>query len=439
MLEISSQDRVDILNEFDAIVSGLVQDCGSVQDFTAKAETVATETAIQYSDDGVNPNIITPRVQDYYNYIYEGYCNTGGEALLKQISDYEKDYSGIQYTGSSTKPPTEAYVNKQVAENKAEADKVYYKNSFESQPAVPDSFTSEMQNAFKRAYTKPPAEWMDRTDTVFNKSSYESGGSEVSFTQSAQRVDWGRQIDEFGNKNVEDNILSLKALIAKYIDDNIGFNRITHIAVRSDQMIVNGVCCIPVLEPKYLTSSVFPLDSLDYIKNGLIAPLFDWSYLKDMPCLTVLDIDSTQFYLTTVASDIGVGRRAGLTTIFKYIKSLETFILNGKDVSVSEQTTEKAREVKEEIAKHKHFMNLGDGYELKSGFLNGTNSFQSWTVNNLKNYANSRGNKSLFHFAGGLVGRTLMATVGVGLNLGTHLIGGIINTFRDATNAVKEP
>ena len=442
MFEISNEDRLDILNEFDSIVTGLVQDSTSAQDFTVKADTVATETATQYSDDGINPDIITPRAQDYYNYLYDGYCNTGDEALLKQISDYETEYSGIQYTGFSTTPPKESYVSNQVAVNKAEADKVYYKNSLDSLPATENSFAVEMQNAFKQAYKKPPADWMDKTDIIFNKATYDSGGSAVSFTQSAQRVDWGRQIDEFGHKNVEDNILSLKALIAKYIDDNIGFNRITHIAVRSDQLIVNGVCCIPVLEPKYLTSSVFPLDSLDYIKNGLIAPLFDWSYLKDMPNLAVLDIDSTQFYLTVVASDLGVGRRAGLTTIFRCIKSLETFILNGREVAVSEQTTDNAREVKEEIAKYKHFLNLGDGYELRSGLLRGTNSFQSWTVNNLKSYANARGNKSLFHYTGGLIGRTLMATVGVGLNLGTHIIGkvgrGVLNVFRDATNTVKD-
>lgn len=485
-MEETSRERV--LTKFNDIVVDMYNKSKSGTDFKGKLEERAAESRIDRNKDGVDltDNTDSTSFQDKrkaYADLYLRYANSNNDdeanQLLSQITKMEEDYPELQNDKAvddilAKLSPQQAdkaeikHTAKSIEENKAQADKTYYKTSEDKKPAssnmieqsfgsgyidlnnlseaikkMTDVLTGKKEDSslyFEACKKEASKEWVDTDKVAYRKNTYESNGKTVEYTQAAQKVDWGRLISDNAKSTVY-NLEQLRTFISRQIYDYYGgFSRIKSIVVRSQQLIINDICYMPLIDRKYLNdASLFPLDTLDYIKNGYIAPLFNWRYLKKMSRLTLLDIDDTNFYISDIASDIGAGRRAGLTTIFNIVPSLEVFILGGDVVKEDEIDTEKGRKVKEKIAKFKHFTNFSDGYKLN--VYGGTNGLQNWTVGNLKTYATSRGNKGFIRFSAGLIGRGIMAGIAGTLNLGVHLIGGAFHVgshiFMDAITDVE--
>lgn len=484
-LEMSEDSQSRVMNKFCSFVDDVLATSASGTEFQGKVEESVANARIAREPDGVSLIDTSDEVsynekRKEYHELYERWGNsTGKEAdeLADKLIALENEFPELQYDKFTddiykNMPPEQAQqkavdlCKREILENKKQADKAYFKVSEDKKPPTKEQIfnsfgtdinlndlgrkiinnTKEMLSREPKAYHEEckkaaQKEWADTDKVAYRKNTYESNGKTVEYTEAAQKVDWGRLIAN-KSSSVHDNLERLRDFVSRQIFDYFGgFKRITSIVVRSQQLIINNVCYTPIIDPKFVKdASVFPLDSLDYIRNGYIAPLFNWKHLRRMTRLTLLDIDDTNFYLNDIASDIGAGRRAGLTTIFNLIPSLQTFILGGDVVNEDEVNTEQGRKVKEKIAKHKHFMNFSDGYQFN--VYNGTNGLQNWTMNNLKNFANNRGNRGIFRFSAGLVGRGVIAGVAGAINLGVHLIGGAFKAgkkiIHDATTDVTE-
>ena len=411
-------------------------------------------------------------IRNQYNellYKWESVGNTPeGDALIEKLNQLEAQYPDINFM-ERTEPDGFGYKQVVIEQEtaKKEADRLYYETSQEKQPATPqqvkDSFEMPiniadliieqginaiknppplMQKAKEKSANDPKklAKFTASEKLFYAENTTESNGEPLKYKVVGQKVDWGRLIAEEGG-TPEYNLAKFRAFVTQTVRDYFGgFDRIKTIVVRGENLIINNVCYSPMIDNQYLQNSkMFPLDVLDYIKDGRVAPLFNWKYLRSMRNLTLLDIDDTNFYITDIASDIGVGRRAGLTTIFKYIPSLEIFILGGEKVSLEdlESNTESAKVVKKKISMFKHFKNFEDGY--KFSVLSGTNSLQAYTVNNFKNYANNRGDKGWLKFTGGVLVRGALAGVGLGINGIAHLAKGVFNTVKEVYKAGTTP
>lgn len=479
-LEIDENDKQDIMNQFSEFVSEILAESSSGTNFQKKVEENTANSRIEREPDGISltdesdESSYSDKRNEYANLFIKWGSSTGECAsnYFKKLEELERDYPELKNDSVVAqiidKMPQENVGEKilektysDIEQNMAQADKTYYKTTEDRKPVSQESINNsfgtdsinlndlsrniinetdkiikseprDLHEACRKAIQR---EWADTDKVAYKKNTYESNGKTVEYTMAAQKVDWGRAIAD-KSKSTEANLEQLRTFVSRQIYDYFGgFNRIVSIVVRSQQLIINNSCYMPLIDPKYLRdASLFPLDTLDYIRSGCLASLFNWKYLKKMSRLVLLDIDDVDFYLNDVASDIGAGRRVGLSTIFNIIPSLETFILNGDIVNSNEQNTEKGRIVKEKIATHKHFINFSDGYRLN--IYNGTNGVQNWAVNNLKNFANDRGNRGIFMFSAGLVGRSIVAgTAGV-VNLGVHMIGAIGSVIKQAMTDV---
>lgn len=467
------EDRV--MKNFTRKLMAIYSNSSSGSDFKTNAEKVIAESKIKREPDGVDLSCSSDK-ESYdnkrreYADLYEKFANaTGaeGDEYLKKITALEEKYpelikddavdqilAKVDSQQASHKILQHAYSDLEAS--KAQADKVYYKTTEDRKPitenAIEQSFGTErislndlrsniIAKFGKNAQAEPKVfheeckkaakkEWADTDKIAYRKNSYESNGKTYEYTQAAQKVDWGRAITN-KSKSPIDNIEQLRKFISRQIYDYFGgFSRITSIVVRSNQLIVNNVCYMPLVDRALLKdASVFPLDSLEYIKNGYIAPLFNWRYLRKMSRLSLLDIDDVNFYINDVASDIGAGRRAGLSTIFTVVPSLEVFILGGDIVKEEEQNTEKGRVVKEKIARHKHFTNLSDSYKLR--LCDCTNTFQNWAVGNLKTYACNKGNKCFLRYVTGILTRSSLVLSSGVINVVTNLATAVIDAIKE--------
>ena len=124
--------------------------------------------------------------------------------------------------------------------------------------------------------------------------------------------------DVEGNMNLLTDIISLEVIK--------NFPKIYSIAVCDYCLLINNTSFMPSIEN---TDAKFPMDSYAYIKNGSIAPFVDWKRVfkhANNTCVSI-SFDSTDFYLTYVGDALGLGRKIGVSTIFKQLNNLENFYL----------------------------------------------------------------------------------------------------------------
>ena len=271
---------------------------------------------------------------------------------------------------------------------------------------------------------------------AYKRDSCIVNGKEINFKRVKMEPDWNHILSESVGADKCKNLENIKSLITMDLKNQIGgWDRIKTIYVYDSQLIINGICFMPVV--KGVDISSFPLDTADYIKNGAIAPLFNWKYLAMMRNLIELGFDDDTFMLTTVADDVGLGRRVGVTSFFKICRNL--MVLSYGDTKITREdlkNPEKSKKAVESLAVSRRKIDLLDGFHLN--VYNGTNGFQDFTFNSLKNYATNRGNRGWLRFAGGTAFRAVGAAFGLTLNLGVHLIGGFKNLLSDATKPVTD-
>lgn len=388
----------------------------------AEAETGAG--AFDDTDDEVT-NTVIETTQD---------LNEMGEAVTtKNKRDLAKEHENL--TPAESAPATPSTVKSKVVNFPVGPEALRrFVEAFTSGRAPADP--PEVQEAKQRHAQSKKTDVKPEVERVlYTSNTCESQGKTFNYKIAQQAVDWGSFIEKTCNGSAEDAIEFLTAEVTRLVKRTYGgWNRITEIIVRDQHLIINRSSVQPILDPKTVNVSNFPLDVVDYIRDGAVASFFDWRALKYMSNLRILDVDDMGFYEINIGGRLKCGRRIGVSTIFNYVKSLEVLILAGDEVTRDGLTSDEGVKVKKKLATHKRFTLFSDGFKLN--VCQHTNDLSSWTMNNLKNYANNKGDKGLFRYCGGIIARGAVAGVSGILNIGTHLVGGIVNTIKSAMTPV---
>lgn len=375
---------------------------------------------------------------------YDGY-NTDSDDEVESISAIAYDKHG-DAVHVEVLPP--ARLNKETREQYSQRVSEHNKKPFKTGETV--EATSEMFDTLGRfidsvlpekKYEAQQKAAKKQDSVIYLKDSYiGSDGKPVNYKRVGMKVDWS-----FDDKDTPDAKLEkLSKYVTKAVAEQFGgFGRIKSLVVIDNKMIINGVCFMPAITG---SKEGFPLDSVDYITNGCIAPFFKWEYLGRMYSLYELSFDSQTFALQSVGDCID--RRDAVTdiTFFNICKRLEVLTLGDYTITRTElnskegKNSDKRKRFKKDSTAKRRWNGIMDGFTLD--VYKGTNAVQKYTVGNVCEYATHRGNKGLLRFTGGVLVRGALATAGVAVNASTHLIGGIIkgvkNIYKDATTPVDD-
>ena len=246
--------------------------------------------------------------------------------------------------------------------------------------------------------------------------------------------------------NAPKNVNTVKRYITRMVYETIGgWERVNRITVQTGYLIINNILITPQSSINFKQNSL-PLDIIDYLRDGAIAYLFNWNMLSKMNNLLSIDIDSIDFYMSVICTDLGFGRTGGYKTLFMSLPRLNVVKIGSnvllRDMVLNPTTDEQKKvidDLSDSIAKEKRGLAILDGYTIN--IYGNTDAFQNWTWGNLRNYAKNRGNKGIFRFGLGCTARFLMSMGSTALNFGSHVIGGTIKILRqawkDGTTAIQ--
>lgn len=303
--------------------------------------------------------------------------------------------------------------------------------------------SKNVQKARKDAYNSKSTDKHWKSNTMYKQDVLEVGGKDVKINRVKETPRWTLDLQDcVTNDDKARNFDQVRTKITEEIINYFGgFNRIQKIYVNSLQLVINDVIYTPLLSDTILAR--LPFDSADYVKNGYLAPLFDWGYLTKMSSLSVLSVDDFDFAMQNIGSDLGKGRDFNPMSLFNTCKNLTYLELGGEVITYplnteDEKTAEAIKNVEEEAHRYGRFDAMyTQCYEKVGNTLGGV---RGWTVNNLKDYANNRGNKGIFKYTGGLLARAGVSAVAGTVELGVkgvgYLLRGIGRTLKDATTPV---
>lgn len=166
---------------------------------------------------------------------------------------------------------------------------------------------------------------------------------------------------ELGNdvKNFDDLRKSLTEDVRRVFG---GWNRIKRIDVVGEQLIVNNVLYAPTLSPDII--DLLPLDCKFYVEGQCYASFFDWGALRKMSGIYSLSFDDTGFFVSVVSSDLGLGRRAGISTLFNICRNLNIVTICGESISRDELYTPKSYDIKARVGKARLYANKLDFFYM---------------------------------------------------------------------------
>lgn len=387
------------------------------------------------ADTGVNP-CDTPE----YKELLEKVNNPDGcsvdelQKIVQRLYELDSDWELHNLSPEERKPATPQTVKEKVENHPVGdsffADFVRWFTQGKNPPETREVHEAKCAQAQSTATDPNPVV----EKILYSKNSCTSNGESINYKVARKAVNWGALI-KANTRSQEEAIEDFISRITNFVRDSYGgWNRITEIIVRDQHLIINRSSMQPVLDPKTVDTATFPMDSIDYIRDGAIAAFFNWGMLKYMKNLMLLDVDDLGFYEVNIGGRLKCGRRIGVSTLFDLCKNLETLILAGSVVTREGLNAPEATEVKKKLATHKRFHLFADGYKLN--ILENTSSLASWTFGNMKTYATNRGNKNLFVYCGGVLARASLAGAAGILSLGTHLIGGIAGTIKEAMTPI---
>lgn len=334
--------------------------------------------------------------------------------------------------------PTEEY--KQPASNQQVEDLQNTIKQLTEQLNQQQEYINFAEKLSKVNFSKMDKKEQASTQVAYKKDCFDCNGNSVEFKRVKMEPDWNYILSECTSADKGKNLDKLTSLISMDLKNQLGgWNRVRTLFVYDCQLIINGVCYMPVVKGVDMTD--FPLDTADYIRNGAIAPLFDWSNIKKMTGLNEIGFDDASFYITYVGDGTGLGRRIGVSSLFKMLPNLNILHYGSETIDrESLSKPEKCKKAIETMSISKRKLDLLDGFHLD--IYSGTGGLRGYTWNNLKNYANNKGNKGLLHFTGGVLGRGLLAGAGLAIDLGAHVAGsvfkGVASLFSDATTPVTD-
>jgi len=304
--------------------------------------------------------------------------------------------------------------------------------------------TDEQLRNEKKAYNSQKSSRQCNSKSAYKRDTAEVAGKEFKYTGIKEIPKWG--IDLQSCMSTDDKALNLDQLTSKITEEFVnyfgGVKHIKTIVVLGYQLIINSVLYVPVLNDTVL--SRMPFDSADYVRNGCYAPFFNWGVLRKASHVTLLSFDDMDFVMQYVIPSMGYTRYFNPIKLFDVLPNLQLLDIAGDVVSFpfedNDTSEEGARNITDEVERYSRFDKVYNAYT--SHVSDTLGSVRKWTVSNLVNYANNRGNKGIFSYTAGLAGRTVVsATAGVA-ELGARSIGGIFrgvgNVFKNAVREVHD-
>ena len=277
-------------------------------------------------------------------------------------------------------------------------------------------------------------------DVNYQKQKIKFGNRAVEYKVMKREADWGKSFINKGTTSKIENLENLNERIIKDIRNIFGsLDRITEIVVVDGLLILNGMQYYPISKDERFLSSL-PFDCGEYFKDGVIAEIFDFGYLYQMQRLTSLKIDTMSFVERKLAYDIGITTVFRVELVFDALKSLKYLEIGNdvyhredfyeKDSSKKGSKLSKKKGINEELERRQRFSTLYDRY-----LTTNAKSLSSWSFNNLKTYANTRGDKGFLKYSGGVLARLGMTGVTSAGAVGVWGIGKIVksvgNVVRD--------
>lgn len=339
-------------------------------------------------------------------------------------------------------------VDEAVQQMTAEMEDDVRKQSFFSncETAVINALNAYNSKACKKyareAYGSKSTDRHINDKTMYKKDTVMMNGKETKFTRVKETPNWSIDFQEcLTNDDKARNFDQLRIKITDAIFNYYGgFTRMNTIIVRNYQLIINGVCYMPVFSNSMLEK--FPFDVADYVREGCLAPLLDWGYLTKMTSLKILSFDTIEFVMTYVSEDLGAGRVFSPIGLFSICKNLEILEIDGEVVTYpleNEKSVKRVQRIEDNAKSCSRFNRVYDVYtdNVCNKFFGGA---RRWTFNNLVNYANNRGNKNIFMYTGGIISRGIVSGAAGTLELGSRTVGGItkgvVGLFKRAVSEV---
>ena len=198
------------------------------------------------------------------------------QMMAERANRIQKEVARMEQSPAERKPATPRSVDESFANRRTWGS---YMPDFvrrmmsEEQPDEPESVRrSKATHAQSRkTEMKPEVEQI-----LYRKNSCESQGRSIEYSVALKKVNWGEAINKNSN-SIMDSIEYLSSFLTNAIRDSYGgWGRITEIIVRDQHLIINRTCFFPVIDQKSINPALFPIDTVDYIKEGAIASFFDW-------------------------------------------------------------------------------------------------------------------------------------------------------------------
>jgi hypothetical protein len=228
------------------------------------------------------------------------------------------------------------------------------------------------------------------------------------------------------------------ALLMKYVSIALvnAYPRISNIAISDGYIVVDdNVIRFNV------DTTVLPLQAQSYIQDDRYAFFLDWKYLAEVykNSLTTVNIDSMEYYVANVGDTLGIGRRIGLSSLFKRFPNLLTVTIGNQTIKSDDltKTPENTKAMQRNLGKQKRSFNIMGGYKLN--VCSGTSWLQDWSTGNLKTYMTSRGDKGILRFTGGVIARGGIALIGTTLNATAHVTKGVFSAVKETFKAALTP
>ena len=264
----------------------------------------------------------------------------------------------------------------------------------------------------------------------YSKGQIELGNGRIlNYKSAVFGVDW--KID---TNDPFSAVTSIENGLIDLIDEKIGLNRVTTLAIHDLSLIINGIEFRPML--KNINIEDLPWDIADYVKEGKMGYFFYWDFIKLMPNLSAIYIDDVNYFTSKVDQDLRCGGRIGVSTMFRVCRRLKSFSLNDETIMRDDLYGPKSRVVKERVARQHRIRKLTAGFKLNA--VQNTQRFNDWTFDNMVNYATNRGDKGLFRYCGGVLSRAGLTAVATVFNFATHIVKGTKDVLTNGFTPIDE-
>lgn len=390
LTDIKEEDRNTLLSSLNNLVDSVYQESSGSRDFVDNMQMVVNDEspAQPVPDITVQPTYAdgTPKSRDFMQQ----------EQAMRQ--EFERTRS------RQTSPP----ITQQDLNN------------------IPEQFAQYRRRAARQPYHAPVNEYKSNTYI-------DAGGVEKKSSVHTENINWN-ELSRKPAENLSDKLDRLKSYVTHHVLKVFGSGNIKEIVIDDEQLLINGVMLRLNAPPDNYDSDLFPMDTSQYLARGLLANFFDYSALRKMRNLKSLAISDKNFYVSTVADDLGLSRRIGVSSVFRIVPSLQYFRLGSESVTRDSIHKPESLAIKSVVKTAKRGLELAD--KMRIGLLSCTDSIQSACVNDFKQYVSSRGNKPLIVYCLGVTFRGWMTAKVACTNLKVHVVTGIAKGVVDAFKSV---